>query len=108
MHHHITGKGNGEVIAQALLAELCCKMQRIALQELVVGEFGKIVARIEHLEEQFVALLAILAHKRRKGLHGRGFYLLEAIQGVYFAYCVEYVVALCHLHRREVARAFRY
>ena len=65
MLHNIACKRNGKVVAQTLLAQLCCKMERIALHEFVVREFGEIVARIEHLEEQLVALLAILAHQCR-------------------------------------------
>ena len=65
MLNNVACKRNCQIIAQTFLAKFCCKMKRITLHKLIVREFGEIIARIEHFEEQLVALLAILAHQCR-------------------------------------------
>ena len=62
MHDHIAGERNGEVVAQTFLTELRGQMQGVALIELLVCGFLKEVTRVQNLEEQLVALFAVLAH----------------------------------------------
>lgn len=63
------------------------------------------IAGIENLEKEFVAFLAIFAHKRGQILHGRSLYLLKAIERIDILYSIEYVVALRHFHWSEIASA---
>ena len=106
MHHHITGKGHGKVVAEAFLTEFGCQMEGIALLQLLITDLIKIIARIEHLEEKFVALLTVLTHQRTERFHCWRLYLLEAIELVHLFDGVEDIVTLRHLHRGEVARSF--
>ena len=106
MHHHISCKGHGEVVAQSFLAEPCGELQGIPFHEVLIRDFVEIVAAVEYLKQQFVAFLAILAHQGLQCLHGRCLYLLEAIESIHLAYDVEDIVTLCHLHWGEVACSF--
>ena len=108
MSHHVAGKGHGEVVAEPLLAHLGCKLQRIALKQFIVANLIEAVARVENLEQQLVALLAILAHQRGEVLHSRGLNGLEAKGVEHLADSIEYIVALRHFGRREVARSLWY
>ena len=107
MHHHVARKGHGQVVAQALLAELASQLGSIATQQLLVGQAGEVVAGILYLEQELVALFAILAHQRGEHLHGGCLYLLEAVEVVNVADGVEYIVAFRHLYGRKVAGSFR-
>ena len=97
MHHHIAGKRYGEVIAEALLTEFCCEMEGISLLQLLVGDFTEEVARVEYLEEQLVALLAVLTHQCAERFHSRCFYLLEAIKLIHLLDGIKDIVATGHL-----------
>ena len=81
-------------------------MQGVALQQFVVADLRQTVAAVQHLEEQFVTLLAILTHQRLQRLHSRCLYLGEAIEGIHVADGIENIVALGHLHGAEIARSF--
>ena len=107
MHHHVARKGHGQVVAQALLAELAGQLGGIAAQQFFVGQAGEVVAGILYLEQELVVLFAILAHQRGEHLHGGCLYLLETVEVVNVADGVEYIVALRHLYRRKVAGSFR-
>ena len=108
MHHHIAGKGYGEVVAQTLLADLRGQAQGVALGELLVGNLREVVARVQNLEEQLVTLLTILTHQRLKGLLGGRLNLLESVQLIDRTDGVEDIVALGHLYGAEVACSFGY
>ena len=103
MHHHITGKGYGEVVAQALFADACSQLGRAAVLQFFGLDISQEVARVENLEEQLVAFLSVLAHQRRKVLHRGSLDLLVAVEAIDVADGVEYVVSLGHLDGREVA-----
>ena len=83
-------------------------MQGISLLQFLIRDFREVITTIENLEEQFVTLLAILAHQCAEGFHRRCLNLLETIELVHLLDGVEDIVALGHLHRREVARSFWY
>ena len=95
-----TGEGNGEVIAQATVTNLRCHLVIILLEINILHE----VARIEHLEQQFVALFAIFAHERRKVLERRSFDRFKGESAEDRADSVENIVAASHLYREEIAR----
>ena len=78
--HHEACKRHGEVIAQPFLADLGGQGANGGLVECLVRDSAFPVARIEDLEEQFVALLAVLTHEGGEVLHGGGLYLLKAIE----------------------------
>ena len=82
-------------------------MQGVALLQLLIADLIEEIATVEYFEEQLVALLAVLTHQRSECLHRWCLYLLEAVELVNAADGVEDIVALCHLHRGEVARSFR-
>ena len=106
VHHYIACKRDGKVIAKTLLADTGSKTKRIGILEFVVAHLTEEVTTIEHLEEEFVALFAILAHECLQSLHCRSLNLLKSIKGIHRAYGVEDIVTLCHLLGREVARTF--
>ncbi len=103
--HHKARKRYGQVVAQPFFThdargfadtQVCpCEL---------FAQRGHPVARIEYLEEQFVALLAVFAHQRAEILHCGGLNLLKAIQSKYRFDRIEDVVTTRHLYRREVAR----
>ena len=106
VHHHVACEGHGEVVAQALLAHFRREVHRIALTQFLVADLRQTVAAVEHLEEQFVALLAVFSHERLQGFHCRRLDLLVAVECINVANRVENIVALRHFHRREVTRTF--
>ena len=81
-------------------------MQGIAREQFLVGNSAEVIARILNLEEELVTLFTILAHQRGEVLHGWGLDLLKSVEGINLTDGVEYVVALRHFDRREVARSF--
>ena len=105
--HHEAGEWHGEVVAQPLLADAAGEARAVAGQQLVVGEARQVVARVEHLEQQLVALVAVFAHEGGERLHGGRLYLLVAVEAEHTLDGVEDVVALRHFVGREVARPFR-
>ena len=82
-------------------------MKRIALLQLFIADLCKEVARVEYFKQQFITLLTILTHQGAESFHRRGLYLLEAIELINLLDGVENIIALSHLHWREVARSFR-
>ena len=100
--HDIAGEGDRQVVAQPLLADA----RRLA--HLVVRESGGVVARVENLEEELVALVAVFAQQRREVLHRRGLERRKAVGAEHRADRIENVVAAHHLHGGEVARALGY
>ena len=91
---------------RTLFTELGGQMQRIALLQLLISHLIQEITRVQNLEEQFVTLLAVFAHEGSECFHRRSLYLLEAVELVHAADGVEDIVALGHLQRGEVARAF--
>ncbi len=69
MHHHISRKGNGEVVPQTFLAKLGLQVQGISAEKVLVRNTLEIVSGVEHLEKQLVTLIAIFAHECLQGLH---------------------------------------
>ena len=63
MLHNIAGKGNGEVITQALLAEFRSEFQSTCRSHLVSSHAMKEVTAVQNLKKQFVALFAVFAHE---------------------------------------------
>ena len=108
MHHHVASKGNCQVVSKPFLTSFGCKPQRIFLCQFLRTEVCQHVAGVEHLEEQAVSLLSVLAHQRGEHLHRRSFYLVESEEFVHLAYGVEYVVAPAHFDRTEIAHSFGY
>ena len=108
MLHYISCKGHREVITQSFLAKLGSQVACSTLREVFRLYTFEEVTRVENFEEQFIALLAIFAHKGLEVFHGGSLYLAKAVESINLTYGVEYIVALCHLNRREVARSFRY
>ena len=108
VHDHETGKGHGEVITQTFLAEFRRQAGRLTAGQLLVGEVGEEIARVQHLEEQFVTLFAVFSHEGREVLHGRRLYLLETEKVEYLAYRIENIVAFRHLFGRKVPGSFGY
>ena len=82
-------------------------MERIAFHKFFIINLIEIVTTIKDLKEQFVTLFAIFAHQRTKSFHCGSFYLLESVEGINVLDCIEYIVALSHLHGREIARSLR-
>ena len=99
MLNDISREWHGQVITQTLLAYLRCRAQ------LPVVETGCIVARVEYLEEEFIALVAVFAEQRGEILHGRGLERSETVGAEDALDGLEYVCAAHHLGRREVARS---
>ena len=106
VHHHKAGKGHGEVVTEPLLAQAGSQAVEIALGQVGLRNIREEIARVEHLEEQLVTLLAIFAHEGLQGLHGRRLNLPEPIESKNLFYRIEYVIALGHLVDREIARTF--
>ena len=73
----------------------------------IIGGILQVVTAVQYLEQQLVALLAILAHQRGQVLDGGSFNLLETIEKEYVFNRVEYIVASRHLDGREVTSPFR-
>ena len=107
MHHHITGKGNGQVITKTLLTESGGQMQSVPLLQFLITHLIQEISAVENFEKQLITFLAVLTHQSLQRFHGRCFNLLEPIKSIDTTYRVEYIVALCHLYRREVACSFR-
>ena len=80
MLHYEARKWHSQVIAQTFLADLGGQGADSGLVECLVGDSAFPITRIENLEEQLVAFLAVLTHQRREVLHGGGLYLLKAIE----------------------------
>ena len=104
--HHIAGEGHGQVVAQAFLAQLGGQSSRGALLQSACRYVAQEVTAVQNLEEQFVALFAILAHQHTQILHGRSLYLLEAIELVHLTDGVEDIIASGHLLWSEVPCPF--
>ena len=51
VHYHIASKGNSEVVAQSLLANLGCQFQHIVAYELLGRHFADEIARIKDFEQ---------------------------------------------------------
>ena len=102
--HHIACKGHGQVIAQSLLGELRGQTTNGIVRPLLSCDVRTEIATIQYLEQELVALFAILAHQGGEVLHGWGFYLLKAIQGIYRTDGIKNIIAAGHLYRTEVAR----
>ena len=98
MHDHIASKRNGEIVAQSFFTESGSQVQRIALLKFLVADLVGEITAVQHFEEQFVALFAILTHQRLKGFHRRRLNLLEAIKGIDISDGIKYIVALRHLY----------
>ena len=88
VHHHITGKGHRQVVAETFLCRL-----------------GGLGTTVLNTEQQLVAFLAVFAHQRLQGFLCRGLYLLETIELIDGADGVEDIVALGHLNGTKVARS---
>ena len=82
-------------------------METVTLRQLLRRYLREIIAAIQHFKKQFVALFAVFAHQRTERFHRRCLYLLEAIELVDLLDGIKYIIALGHLHRREVARSLR-
>ena len=102
MLHDIAREGDGQIVAQPLLADV-----RGAAQ-LPVRKARGVVARVENPEQELVALVAVLAQQRREVLHRGGFERCETVGAEHLPDRVENVVAAHHLRGGEVARAFGY
>ena len=105
MLYHIAGERHGEVVAETLLTEFGLELIDVAVREFLVGDLLEVVAGVEHLEQELVALLAILAHERVERLHRRGLDLAETIELECRLDGVEDIIALRHLLGTEVARS---
>ena len=105
---HITRKWNGKIITQTFLTQLGSQMKTIAPSQFFVGNLAKIIARVEHLEQEFVAFLSILTHQGLESLHCRSFNLLESIKRIYLANGIKDIVALRHFYRAEISRPLGY
>ena len=51
VHYHVASKGNSEVVAQSLLANLGCQFQYIVAHELLGRHFADEIARIKDFEQ---------------------------------------------------------
>ena len=80
VHHHIAGERHGEVVAQTFFADFGSQAERVALGQFAILNLRQVVARVQNLEEQFVALLAILTHQGLKGFLRRSLNLLESVE----------------------------
>ena len=105
MHDHIAGERHRKVIPEALLAQLRLQAERIAALKFLIADAFEVVAGVEHLEQELVALVAVLTQQRVQCLHGRRLNLLETIEGIHVADGIENIVSLCHLLGTEVAGA---
>ena len=65
MLHHITCKRHRQVVTQTFFGDLRRQFDTVACQQLVVGQPRCKIARVQHFEQQFVALFAIFAHQCR-------------------------------------------
>ena len=101
--HHVAREGHSQVVAEALLAEACSQVAGCALGQFPLADAAQEVAAVQYLEEQFVALLAVLAHQRAEVLHCGRLYLLETIEFINLANGVEDIVSSCCFLRTEVA-----
>ena len=101
--HHIACERHGEVVAQALFAEACGEAGGRVAAIVFSADAAAEIARVKNLEEQFVAFFSIFTHQRGEVLHGWCLDLAEAVEGIYFADGVEYIVALGHFNGAEVA-----
>ena len=106
MLHYVAGKGDGEVVAKTFLAYLRSGLDVLAFGEQLFVGFGEPVARVEYLEEKFVAFFAIFAHECGQILHRGSLDGHKAEQAENFADGVEYIVASRHFEGRKVACAF--
>ena len=57
VHHDITGKRHGKVIAQTFLTKLACELRGITAQQFLVRQTGKVITRILYLEQQFIIFM---------------------------------------------------
>ena len=96
--HNVAGKRHREVVAQTLLRDLR------GLTHLLIREVSSVVARIQDLEEQFVALVAILTQEGREVLHRGGLERSKTIEAEDRLDRIENIVTTHHLNGREVAR----
>ena len=107
MHHHVAGKRYGKVVTQTLFAEFDCQSQRVTLSQFLGCNLREVVARVQHLKQQFVALFAVFTHQCAEGFHSGGLYLLKAVELIHLFDGIKNIIALRHLHWRKVTRSFR-
>ena len=100
--YDIARERHREVVTEPLLADFR------RLPHLIAGQAGGVVARIEYLEEELVALVAVFAQQGRKVLHRGGFERREAVGAEHAPDRIENILAAHHLRRGEVARTFGY
>jgi hypothetical protein len=102
VHNHITGKRDGEIIPQGTL---CNHGGRVRFAEEFVPfgiEFGFIVsllfvkAVVEDLEDEAVALFAILAGEGYEVFHTRGLERRKAVEFEKGLEDIEYIAAFAH------------
>ena len=98
MLHDVAREGHREVVTQPLFADFR------RLPQFVGCKSRRIVARIENLEQQLVALVAVFSQQRGEVFHGGGFERRETEGAEHLPDRVENIVAAHHLGGREVAR----
>ena len=121
MLHHVACKGHGEVVAQGLLGKLggfYLRYHRSHIIEDCNGEFNRLrsilcleflihllhkISAVEHLEDQAVALLAVLAGEGAEVLHCGGLQRQEAVLAEHRFDGIENVLATEHLLWGEIA-----
>ena len=99
MLHDVTRERHRKVVTKSFFADF----RRAA--HLLVRQSGGVVARIENLEQELVALVAVLAQQGREVLHRGSFERREPVGAEHPADRVENILAAHHLHGGEVARA---
>ena len=75
----------------------------MSLAYLLIVEVCAEIARVENLEEELVALLAILTHKGREVLHRRCLDGCEAVVAENLGDSVEYVGTTSRLNWRKIS-----
>ena len=113
MHNDITRERNGEIIAQALLADsldeslvIHAGATDIASYPLLQGR--KRLSGIDDSKKQLITLVSIFPKERLEGFHGRSLDLSIAIGLVDFPDGVENIIALGHFFLAEIPGPLRY
>jgi histidyl-tRNA synthetase len=93
VHHNVAGKRHCQVVTQSLLRNKPGQPAGFSAQQFLVAEFAGKVARIQNLEQQFIALVPVFAHQRGQLLQGRSFDGLKAVAFESGTYGVENIIA---------------
>ena len=106
--HHEAGERHRQVIAQPLFRNPVRQPQAVAFQQFAFRHVADEIPGVQYLEQQFVALLAVLSHQGGEVLHGGRFQGHIAVQFEYTLDGVENIIAFHHDFRRKIPGSFGY